>query len=153
MAFAILAAYTYHAGLRAPALIAFVKDTLIYLVIIVAIIYLPAKLGGWDDIFGAADAKFDADAEPRRRRSCSASTGQLQYATLAFGSALALFLYPHSITGVLAARDRNTIKRNMAALPAYSFVLGLLALLGYMAIAAGIKPLPTGDTLTSTTGR
>jgi SSS family solute:Na+ symporter len=28
----------------------------------------------------------------------------------------------------------------MAALPAYSFVLGLIALLGYMAIAAGIKP-------------
>jgi len=62
--------------------------------------------------------------------------------TLAFGSALALFLYPHSITGVLASRDRNVIKRNMSALPAYSLVLGLIALLGYMAIAAGIKPLP-----------
>ena len=32
IAFAILAAYTYQSGLRAPALIAFVKDTLIYLV-------------------------------------------------------------------------------------------------------------------------
>jgi SSS family solute:Na+ symporter len=29
----------------------------------------------------------------------------------------------------------------MAALPAYSFILGLLALLGYMAIAAGITPI------------
>jgi SSS family solute:Na+ symporter len=42
---------------------------------------------------------------------------------------------------VLASRDRNVIKRNMAALPAYSFILGLLALLGYMAIKAGIVPI------------
>ena len=41
LAFAVLAAYTYSSGLRAPALIAFVKDTLIYLVIIVAVIYIP----------------------------------------------------------------------------------------------------------------
>jgi SSS family solute:Na+ symporter len=152
VAFAILAAYTYQAGLRAPALIAFVKDTLIYLVIIVAIIYLPAKLGGWGDVMSAADAKFEQTPSPSDG-ILLASSGQLQYATLAFGSALALFLYPHSITGVLAARDRNTIKRNMAALPAYSFVLGLLAMLGFVAIAAGVKPLPTGSPLTTTSGQ
>src|SRR3954449_13332692 len=47
IAFAILAAYTYTSGLRAPALIAFVKDTLIYIVIIVAVIYIPTRLGGY----------------------------------------------------------------------------------------------------------
>ena len=45
------------------------------------------------------------------------------------------------MTGLLASRSRDTIRRNMAALPAYSFMLGLLALLGLMAIAAGVKPL------------
>src|SRR3954468_14363397 len=55
IAFVILAVYTYQSGLRAPALIAFVKDILIYIVILVAVIYLPAKLGGWDVIFGAAE--------------------------------------------------------------------------------------------------
>src|ERR671933_1586629 len=40
LAFVILAAYTYQSGLRAPALIAFVKDTLIYLVVIVAVIVI-----------------------------------------------------------------------------------------------------------------
>ena len=140
VAFAILAAYTYNSGLRAPALIAFVKDTLIYIVIIVAVIVIPYKLGGWDEIFGAAEAKFDASPNPGDG-VILAGPAQLQYATLAFGSALALFLYPHSITGVLASRGRNVIKRNMAALPAYSFILGLLALLGYMAIAAGITPV------------
>ena len=150
IAFAILAAYTYNSGLRAPALIAFVKDALIYLVILVAIVYIPAKLGGWDSIFSAAATKFDKSPNPADGILLGAN-GQLQYATLALGSALALFLYPHSVTGVLAARSRNTIKRNMAALPAYSFVLGLLALLGYMAIAAGTKPTVTG-TYTSVTG-
>ncbi len=151
IAFAVLAAYTYNSGLRAPALIAFVKDALIYLVIIVAIIYIPSKLGGWGSIFEAADAKFAASPNPGDN-TLLGPNGQLQYVTLAFGSALALFLYPHSITAVLASRDRNTIKRNMAALPAYSLVLGLLALLGYMAISAGTKPVvtdgkPDGNTI------
>jgi SSS family solute:Na+ symporter len=141
VAFAILAAYTYQSGLRAPALIAFVKDTLIYIVIIVAVLYLPYKLGGWGSIFDDANAKFQASPAPGDGITLNANN-QLQYVTLALGSALALFLYPHSITGVLASRNRNVIKRNMSALPAYSFLLGLIALLGYMAISAGVKPLP-----------
>jgi SSS family solute:Na+ symporter len=141
IAFAILAAYTYQSGLRAPALIAFVKDTLIYVVIIVAVVYLPYKLGGWGDIFAAADKKFQASAAPTDGILLNANN-QIQYVTLALGSALALFLYPHSVTGVLASKNRNVIKRNMSALPAYSFLLGLIALLGYMAISAGVKPLP-----------
>jgi SSS family solute:Na+ symporter len=140
IAFAVLAAYTYQSGLRAPALIAFVKDSLIYLVVIAAIIYIPIKLHGWGRIFSAANAKFAGTPGPGDG-TLLASTQQLGYSTLALGSALALFLYPHSITGVLAARNRTVIRRNMAALPAYSLVLGLIALLGYGAIAAGIKPI------------
>ncbi|HEV7823826.1 MAG TPA: sodium:solute symporter, partial [Mycobacteriales bacterium] len=151
VAFAILALYTYNSGLRAPALIAFVKDTLIYIVIVVAVIVIPVKLGGWDVIFGEAEKALSATNPktglPKGSLLLNANN-QLQYVTLAFGSALALFLYPHSITSVLAAKDRNTIKRNMAALPAYSFLLGLIALLGYMALAAGVKPIGTdGNTI------
>src|SRR5215217_5535855 len=64
VAFTILAAYTYQSGLRAPALIAFVKDSLIYIVVLVAVIYIPIKLGGFDEIFGAADAKFAKSPQP-----------------------------------------------------------------------------------------
>jgi solute:Na+ symporter, SSS family len=141
VAFAILAAYTYSSGLRAPALIAFVKDLLIYVVIIVAIIYIPYKLGGFHKIFDAAQAKLSTQKTPGSTLLSSAN--QWQYITLAFGSALALFLYPHSVTGVLASKSRNVIKRNMSALPAYSLLLGLIALLGYMAIAAKTKPIVT----------
>jgi SSS family solute:Na+ symporter len=145
VAFVILAVYTYRSGLRAPALIAFVKGLLIYLVIAAAVIVLPAKLGGWGSIFDAANAKFTATP--------STSDGillggrnQLQYVTLALGSALAVFLYPHTLTGALASRSGNVIKRNMVALPAYSLVLGLFAVLGYAAIAAHTTPLVNAAT-------
>jgi solute:Na+ symporter, SSS family len=140
----LLAAYTYTSGLRAPAVIAFVKDALIYLVIIVAIIYLPHKFGGWDHIFGAAQDKMAATNEVTGAPNGAFIPGSEQiwaYATLGLGSALALFMYPHSITASLSSKSRNTIRRNAAILPAYSFVLGLLALLGWVAIAAGTQPI------------
>ncbi|MGW6915137.1 monocarboxylate uptake permease MctP [Kitasatospora sp. NPDC054939] len=136
LAFGVLAAYTYSSGLRAPALIAFVKDTLIYIVIIVAVIYIPLRLGGYGSIFDAVAEKFSA---PKSAGSLTvADNKQWTYATLALGSAMALFMYPHSVTGVLASKSRNTVRRNMAIMPAYSLMLGLLALLGFMAVAAGV---------------
>lgn len=144
IAFAVLAAYTYSSGLRAPAVIAFVKDALIYVVIIVAIVYLPSQVGGWDAIFGAAEDKMTATNETTGKPTGSfiPSTEQAwAYATLALGSAMALFMYPHSVTASLSSASRNTIRRNAAILPAYSFVLGLLALLGWVAIAAGTQPI------------
>jgi SSS family solute:Na+ symporter len=144
IAFALLAAYTYSSGLRAPAVIAFVKDILIYLVIIVAIVYLPGQVGGWDAIFGAAQDKMAATNEATGKPAGAFIPGVGQgwaYATLALGSAMALFMYPHSVTASLSSNSRNTIRRNAAILPAYSFVLGLLALLGWVAIAAGTQPI------------
>ncbi|NJA59003.1 monocarboxylate uptake permease MctP [Streptomyces sp. NEAU-H3] len=142
IAFAVLAAYTYSSGLRAPALIAFVKDGLIYLVIAVAIIYIPIKLGGFDDIFAkAGDAlsqKNPATGQPKGALA-PGEAGQWGYATLALGSALALFMYPHSVTATLSSSKRNVIRRNTTILPLYSLMLGLLALLGFMAIASGVK--------------
>ncbi|MFB9313818.1 monocarboxylate uptake permease MctP [Nocardioides plantarum] len=140
VAFAVLAAYTWSSGLRAPAVIAFVKDALIYIVIIVAVIYLPSQVGGWDEIFGAAKDKMAAPNPKTGAPTGSFIPGDGQmwaYATLGLGSAMALFMYPHSVTASLSSGSRNTIRRNAAILPAYSFVLGLLALLGWVAIAAG----------------
>jgi len=139
LAFAILAAYTYQSGLRAPALIAVVKDTLIYITVIVAVIYIPGEVGGWDNIFGAAEQALPEKETPGSLLP-GTTEAQVGYATLALGSALALFLYPHAMTGVLSAKSSQVVRRNAAILPAYSFVLGLIALLGYMAIARGITP-------------
>ena len=49
----ILAAFTYTSGLRAPAAIAIVKDTLIWITVIAAVIAIPIELGGYGKIFAA----------------------------------------------------------------------------------------------------
>ncbi len=143
VAFAVLAAYTYSSGLRAPAMIAFVKDGLIYLVIAVAVIYLPMKLGGWLGIFDAAQAKMATPLPSGALTGAFIPGPNLHwaYASLALGSALALFMYPHCVTATLSSKDRSTGRRNAAILPAYSLLLGLLALLGYVAIKAKTVPM------------
>jgi SSS family solute:Na+ symporter len=143
IAFAVLAAYTYSSGLRAPALIAFVKDFLIYVVIIVAVVYIAVKIG-FGTSFDAAQKKMATISPATGKPTGSfipSSAQYLAYGSLALGSAMALFMYPHSITAVLSSRGRNVIRRNAAILPAYSLVLGLLALIGFAAIAAGTKPI------------
>jgi SSS family solute:Na+ symporter len=138
VAFAILAAYTYSSGLRAPALISVVKDLLIYITVIAAITVIPAKLGGYGQIFAAVDPKKLLLAPPTAGNSGAYSA----YATLALGSVLALFLYPHCVTALLSSSSRGVIKRNMALLPAYSMALALLAFLGYVAVAAHVQTNP-----------
>jgi solute:Na+ symporter, SSS family len=143
IAFVILAAFTYTSGLRAPAAIAIVKDLLIWITVIVAIIVIPLELGGYGKIFAAV---------PPAKLLLPAPNGPSfglysAYATLAFGSALALFLYPHSVTGVLSASSSEAIRRNAAFLPAYSFLLALIALLGFMALAAGVATSPAYEVM------
>jgi SSS family solute:Na+ symporter len=138
IAFVVLAAFTYTSGLRAPAMIAVVKDLLIYITIIAAAIVIPEQLGGYGKIF--------ASVPPPKLLLGPATLSNLgaqsAYATLGLGSALALLLYPHAMTGVLSSSSRDVIRRNAVALPAYSIALGLIALLGTMAIAAGVQRMP-----------
>jgi solute:Na+ symporter, SSS family len=138
IAFVILAAFTYSSGLRAPASIAIVKDILIYITAFAAVIFIPIELGGFGKIFAAVPAAKVLLAVPGPN-----TTGAYgAYATLALGSAFALFLYPHSLTGILSASSGHAIRRNAAMLPGYSLMLGLLALVGFFAIAAGVANLP-----------
>jgi SSS family solute:Na+ symporter len=136
VAFTVLAVFTYSSGLRAPALIAFVKDIMIYIVVIAAVVLIPSKLGGYGAVFAAADQAFQAKGSG----GILLDGGQyVAYATLALGSALAAFMYPHTLTGILASQSKNTIRKNAALLPAYTLLLGLIALLGYMGHAAHLK--------------
>jgi SSS family solute:Na+ symporter len=138
IAFVVLAAFTYSSGLRAPASIAIVKDILIYITAFAAVIIIPMQLGGFGKIFASIPAPKLLLAVPGAN-----TTGAYgAYATLALGSALALFLYPHSFTAILSANSSKAIRRNAAILPGYSFMLGLLALVGFFAIAAGVDKLP-----------
>jgi SSS family solute:Na+ symporter len=141
IAFVVLALFTYASGLRAPALIAVVKDALIWITVLVAVVYIPIRLGGYGAIFERVhQLQLHQRAVPRVAYESIAQPQYAAYASLALGSALALFLYPHAVTGVFASKSQGVIRRNAAFLPAYSFLLGLIALLGYMALAAGITP-------------
>ncbi len=146
IAFLILAAYTYTSGLRAPAMIALVKDLMIFIVLFATLIYIPYKLGGFGPIFAAVHLKALASHQISITKGTPQTFFEIlspkqftAYTSLALGSTLALFLYPHSLTGILSSNSQRVIKRNMALLPIYSLMLGLLALLGYMAIAAKVK--------------
>jgi SSS family solute:Na+ symporter len=124
-------------------MIAFVKDIMIYIVVIAAVWLIPSKLGGYGHVFDAADTYFKAKG---------GATGIIlkptqftAYASLALGSALAAFMYPHTMTAVLSSSSMQTVRKNAIFLPAYTLLLGLIALLGYMAIAAGIHVKSPSD--------
>ncbi len=138
IAFVILAVFTFKSGLRAPAAIAVVKDLMIYATIAGVLVIIPARLGGFGAIFKAVDpAKLILPVPP------AGSSGLYSvYATLALGSAAALFLYPHAVTAVLSSSSRDVIRRNSVLLPAYSLVLAAITLLGFMAVAAGVAKNP-----------
>jgi solute:Na+ symporter, SSS family len=129
-AFALLAVITYVSGLRSATLIAVVKDVFIWVTVIVAVIYVPLHLGGYGHAF----------AQVPRSRLILPRHLDADYVTLAIGSGLALFLYPHTLTGALASKSRFVVQRNSIFLPVYTLMLGLLAVLGYLAIAAGVRP-------------
>jgi solute:Na+ symporter, SSS family len=142
-AFVILAAYTYTSGLRAPAVIAIVKDVMLYIMVLAAVVILPVKLGGYGHIFATAGAALATHKPPAQL--ILKPPQFLSYSTLAFGSAIAIVLYPHTATGVLSAGSGRIIRRNAALMPAYNLLLALIALLGYMAIAAGIQTTNTSS--------
>src|SRR5262249_19663899 len=123
---------------RAPAMIAIVKDTLIYITVIALVIVVPLKVGGYAAIFNAVPP------EKLLLTSPGANTlGQYSaYATLALGSAFALFLYPHTVTAVLSATGAGVIRPHAAYLPPYSFLPRLLALTCFLAIATGVANMP-----------
>ena len=137
LAFGFLAFFTFNSGLRAPALLAILKDFLLLITVLMLLLWFSVTEGGWGNALSTAGAKF---ANGHSGGLLLAPAGQLGYVTLILGSALALFLYPHAITGVLAARNRATLKRSMSTLPIYSVMLGVFALFGFVALSAGIKP-------------
>ena len=92
-------------------------------------------------IFGAASDKL-SPAQPRppvgrRARSCSRRTTSSSTSRSRWARRWRCSSTRTRSPASWPPAGRNVIKRNMMALPAYSLLLGLLALLGYVAIAAG----------------
>lgn len=132
--FAILAGYTYSAGIRASVVTSVVKDVLLYATVIVVILVIPAKLGGFSHVFSVSQTALSV-----KNGSVSLSPKLYgAFSTLAIGSAFALLLYPHAITGTLSARSGHVIRKSAVMLPLFSIAFAIVALLGFMALGAGI---------------
>ena len=133
-------------GLRAPAMIAFVKDALIYLVIIVAVIYLPPKYGGWGaHLRRRPDQDGRRPTRPPASRPASFIPAPTQYWAYAHArpglGAGAVHVPALGHGGAVLARRATRSGATRRSCRRTRFVLGLLALLGWVAIAAGTKPI------------
>src|SRR5215469_2390061 len=126
VAFVVLAAFTYTSGLRGAALTAILKDILVWLTVIALIVVVPLGInGGFSTAF--KDVKPSYLTIPD-----SLVTG---YVTIMLGSALALYLYPHAINGVLSSESVHKLRRSTALLPLYAIGLAVMALMGILVYA------------------
>ena len=119
----ILAAFTHTSGLRGATLTAVFKSILIWPSIVVVIVAVILKLGGnFDVAFSNAPTKYLALSNPLVP----------SYVTLVIGSALALYLYPHAVNGILSSESEHKLRLSTSLLPINGIGLALLGLLGVM---------------------
>jgi SSS family solute:Na+ symporter len=126
-AFVTLAAFTYTSGLRGATLTAVFKDILIWITVIALIVVVPLSIvGGFGTAFKVV-----------KKQSYITLSDSLVpgYATLVLGSALALYLYPHAINGVLSSESAQKLRTSTALLPLYGVGLAIMALMGILVYA------------------
>lgn len=131
IAFVILAAFTYTSGLRGATLTAVFKDILIWITVIALIVVVPLSIGGGGG-GGFATAFKNVKNQTYITLSESLVPG---YTTLVLGSALALYLYPHAINGVLSSESAQKLRTSTALLPLYGVGLAIMALMGILVYA------------------
>ena len=132
IAFVILAAFTYTSGLRGATLTAVFKDILIWITVIALIVVVPLSIGGGGGGDGFATAFKNVKKQTYITLSESLVPG---YTTLVLGSALALYLYPHAINGVLSSESAQKLRTSTALLPLYGVGLAIMALMGILVYA------------------
>lgn len=141
LAFTVLAVATYRDGLRAPAAISVVKTGLVFGALGLLVWVVTSKGGGIATIFDQATPVL-AERAGQPDGLPTSTAAATAYATLALGSAFALLCYPHVLTAAFAARSEDVLRRNTIALPAWTLLLGLFAMLGVAAVAAGVSVPP-----------
>ncbi len=139
--FAVLAGATYRSGLRAPTVISLAKGVLVFTTVVAVVALVFSKLGGPGAMFRAAERNLPANGVPGASLVLDPSL-YTAYASLALGSAMALLMYPHVLTATFAASGGTALRRATIGLPAWTAVLGLFALLGVAALAAGVVAKP-----------
>ncbi|MDG6985856.1 MAG: sodium:solute symporter [Nitrososphaerota archaeon] len=135
LAFVVLAAFTYTSGLRGATLTAVMKDLLIFLGVI-AVLAVIASSGGFGGAFSAASKTLSPYNTGTQHTIAVLPTLPVTltnaYWSTFLISALALYLYPHAVNGVLSAQDPEKVRKSTSLLPFYGLGLGVLAMFGVL---------------------
>lgn len=140
LSFLLVAFYTFFSGIKAPTYTAVVKDILVWIVVLSIIISLPIiHFGSWSNMIHTAVNKV-----PKMMTvPTSGPKGLLWFSTAAIISALALFLWPHSVTGALSSKSADSLRKNAIVLPFYNILLMLITFLGiaaFLIVPQGTNP-------------
>ncbi|MCL4496888.1 MAG: sodium:solute symporter [Deltaproteobacteria bacterium] len=148
VSFVILAVFTYWSGIRGAVLTAVMKDVIILITVIVIIIFVPLAYGGFSHAFAVA-GHIGAGKKPPVDYATLPPVLVNAYISLFILSALALYLYPHAINGVLSAKSAKSVRLSTALLPIYGIGLAFLALFGILvyAVPAALKTVGGNGTL------
>ncbi len=148
VSFIILAVFTFWSGLRAAVLTAVMKDAIILITVVVIIIVVPLSYGGFYHAFIMAKHIGAAKTPPVDYVTLPAVLTN-GYISLFILSALALYLYPHAINGVLSAKSARSVRLSTALLPIYGLGLAFLAMFGVLiyAVPAALKAVGSNGIL------
>jgi SSS family solute:Na+ symporter len=138
--FAVLAVSTYRHGLRAPSAVAIGKAVLVTAsaVSIAALVW--TRVGVPGELFAAAEQTI-TERDSRLSVVLDQALGPA-YVSLALGSALALFAFPHVQMVAFAARTDDVVRRSTVTLLGWTGLLGLYAMFGVAALASNLVPPP-----------
>ncbi|HEX7390820.1 MAG TPA: sodium:solute symporter family protein, partial [Acidiphilium sp.] len=122
---AILAfAYIAMSGVRAPAFVSILKDTLLVLALVVTGV-AAASIHGLSHVFAAANAHVQNHMTP---------TGEhFAISTIIF-QALGFYMFPFAIPNIFTARSEQTIRRAQIFMPLYMLMYPFLVIAAYYAL-------------------
>jgi solute:Na+ symporter, SSS family len=127
---AVVTVYVTVSGVRGSAWNAVVKDFLILAVVLFLGIYLPFHYyGGYSAMFRAIDA-----AKPGFLAFRPTGESVLWFQSTVLLTALGFFMWPHSFSAVLTAKEEGTFRRNAIVLPVYQLILLFVFFCGFAAI-------------------
>jgi SSS family solute:Na+ symporter len=140
MSFLLVAFYTFFSGIKAPTYTAIIKDILVWVIMLYMVVSIPIiHFGSWGNMMHTTVAK----APQMLTLPTSGPKGMLWFSTAALISALALFMWPHTATGIFSSKSGESLRKNAIVLPFYNIVLMLVTFLGitaFLVIPKGTDP-------------
>lgn len=140
VSFLLVAFYTFFSGIKAPTYTAILKDILVWVIMLYMVISIPIiHFGSWGNMMQTTIDK----APGMLTLPTSGPKGILWFSTAALISALALFMWPHTVTGTFSSKSGESLRKNAIILPFYNIVLMLVTFLGitaFLVVPKGTDP-------------